>query len=331
MGSIGVGIVGAGMAGTAHAKAYKKMDGVRILGVCDIDQNKGKDLARQFDTRYFLSLEELLGGAVNAVSICTPHAMHHEGAVACARAGKHILLEKPMAVALNQAEEIVRICHEKKVRLMMGMTHRFYPELIEARRLVAEGAIGKVFMALDKMAFSTRDFLGWVFDREVAGGGVFLENAIHGIDRLRWIIGSEVAEVTAHVGMFAMEADTEDNGMALIKFKNGVFATMIQNVNPGNALECDLELYGSKGTIKVRTWKGLSLTNESETYTRTFWPPMINLWDGITPGIEDEVREFVRCLREDREPPITGLDGLEDLKVIMAIYESSEKGEKVVP
>jgi predicted dehydrogenase len=79
----------------------------------------------------------------------------------------------------------------------------------------------------------------------------------------------------------------------------------------------------------VQTWKGLTLTNETTTETRMLRTPMINLWDGISPGIDTEVREFIRCIREDREPPVTAEDGLEDLRVIMAIYESSRKGEKV--
>ena len=85
-----------------------------------------------------------------------------------------------------------------------------------------------------------------------------------------------------------------------------------------------------RGTIEVETWKGLTLTTGSRSCAWRFGPKMINLWDGIAAGIETEVREFIRCLAQDTEPPVTGEDGLEDLRVIMAIYESSETGQKVL-
>ncbi len=330
MKKINVGIIGAGLAGGAHAAAYSKIDNVRLLGVVDPDEKKGKAFADRWGAEYFAGLKGLLDSEISAVSICTPHNIHDVGVVSAAEAGKHILLEKPIAVTVEKAERAVQTCRENNVKLMIGMTHHFYPEILEARRLMNEGAIGQVYMAQDRMVFPPQGFLPWVFQPEICGGGVWMENGIHGINRLRWFLGSEVAEVTAHVGAFVVQADGEDNGMAILRFQNGTFATMVQVVSPGGNITCDLELHGSEGTIKVETWKGMTLTTGGKTYTRRFRPQMINLWEGITEGIEAEVRDFVRCIEEDTEPAVTGQDGLEDLRVIMAVYESSAKGRKVL-
>lgn len=325
---IRAGIVGAGMAGFAHAAGYMASKQAAVAAVFDPNRTKAEELAAEHGAEVSASLDELLA-KVDAVSICSPHRAHENDALAAVAAGKAVLMEKPLAVTIEGAERIRQSVRAQGTPFMMGMTHRYYPEIVEAKRLVEDGAIGDLHMAVDRMVFATDGFLPWVFKRSVSGGGVFLENGVHGVDRLRWFAGAEISEVTARVGTFAMDVDTEDNGMALLKFENGFVASLIQSVIPGDHLTCDLELYGSKGLIKVETWRGLELNNGQTHERRQVRSSMINLWDGITEGILSEVAAFVECLRCNQPPTITVDDGCADLQVIDAIYRSSESGAAV--
>ena len=328
MKTVCVGIIGTGMAGESHVKGYLAA-GATVSVVYDPNPKNAKRLAEMTGARCAESLVDIVNADISAVSVCSPHPAHEEAAVLASNAGKHILMEKPLAVSVKSAQRIASAVKKNKVLFMMGMTHHWYPELLEARRLQKDGQIGNVYMALDKMVFSTKGFLPWVFEKSKSGGGVFLENGIHAVDRLCWFFDDRVAEVTASVGGYTMKTDTEDNGIAFLRFTRGGIAAIVQSVSPGDHLDCDLELFGTKGTIKINTWKGYSLSNSETSLTRQCRSSMINLWDGITEGIITEVADFIDCIKKNKTPSVSIDDGVHALSVVMAIYTASKTGKTV--
>src|SRR5581483_3375514 len=196
---IRVGIAGAGFIGAVHAHAYKHVPGVEIVGIADPLKEKAEPLAKETSSRVFRDYEELLRAGVDVLNVCLVPALHLPATLAAAAAGTHVLMEKPIARTLAETDEMIAACRKAGVSLMTGFTHHFYPEMIEARRLVQSGVIGKPLIVLDAMSITYSFVLPWYRDKELAGGGVFMCNAVHGFDRAAWALGQKVERVCAIV------------------------------------------------------------------------------------------------------------------------------------
>ena len=317
-----VGILGAGMAGEFHAREFKKIRGVEVAAVADTDKERADKLAKEYDAKAFYSWEELLDqGEVEAVGNALPHFLHESSTVAAAERGVHVLLEKPMATTVAECEAILEACREHKVKLMIGFSHRFHSELLTAKRLIDDGELGRIAMAIDNMSFGKEDFPAWVWNKELGGGGILAYNNIHGIDRLMWLVGSDIVEVHGRAGMYAHEGDAEDNAVASLLFANGAIGATLTNYNPYEVpRKCDLDIYGAKGMIRIDTWNQVTFSKRLVTWTQK---------REIDQHLQAEFEEFANSIREDRQPRVTGEDGLRAQRVLLAIYMSVERGAPV--
>ncbi len=322
-----IGIVGAGEMGRMHARAFLRLK-EELAGVYDPNAEASGEWSRKYGGRTFSSLDGLLDAQLDAVVVASPHGVHAEAAVPALERGLPVLIEKPIASRLVDADGIVEAERASGGRAMVGMTHRFYPEVREAKKLVEEGKLGTPFMAVDHVSVPAPDFKRWMFDPVLAGGGVFLENAIHSADRLRWIFGKEVAQVSAACGRAVVEAGAEDHGLAILLFEGGGMASLVEVVHP-SILECVLEVWGEKGSVRVRTWEGLEVRLGGERRDIRTRKEGTGLWDGIEEGARDEDAHFLRFARGEAEPLVGVESAREDLRVILAVYESSETGKPV--
>ncbi|HLZ07868.1 MAG TPA: Gfo/Idh/MocA family oxidoreductase [Chloroflexota bacterium] len=320
---IGVGIVGAGGIGVVHAESYGRLEGVKIVGIADVDAGRGQKLADQVGARYYATVSALVANAdVQAVSICLPHALHAEATIAAAAAGKHVLCEKPIATTLDDADRMIRACRDAGVKLMIGQTHRFRPEHLEARRLLDEGTIGQVLFVNDLIWWAREgdESLQWRGEIAMNGGGIFMDNGVHAADRLRWWLRSEVTSVTARIGRGRGLIEGEENGTALLGFANGATAVLQQALGtPASASCCYVEFVGTHGVVRVDTWQGLKISLRGKPWETVEYPK-----DGLG-GFDLELFEFVSAIRENREPAVTGEDGRAAFAIIGAIYESARK------
>jgi predicted dehydrogenase len=318
-----VGIIGAGTISRSHATGYQAA-GATLVSVADIDVARGEALAKEFNIKYYEDYKVMLQGDIDAVSICLPHSLHCEAAIEAASLGKHLLIEKPISNTLEEADRMIEACRQSGVNLMVGFTHRFHPELQMARRLIGEGELGQLCLAVDNMSFGgVGNFPSWAWRKDVGGGGVLMFNGTHGIDRLRWLVGGEVVEAYAQMRMCAHEGDAEDNLVALLRFDNGVIASMIQNQCPYPvSRKCDLEIYGTKGTVRIKTWDSVEFFSDTKAFIQK---------RQRNEDFNNEVREFISSILEKREPLVTGEDGRACIAVALAIYESAEKGFPVRP
>ena len=194
---IRAGIAGAGFIGAVHARAYLLIPDVELVGIADPIAEKAEPLARETGCRAYRDYEELLKAGVDVVNVCLPPQLHLPAAEAAAQAGVHVLMEKPITRTLAEADQMIAACQRAGVNLMTGFTHHFYPEMIEARRMVAEGLIGQPLIVNDAMSITYSFVLPWYRDREIAGGGVFMCNAVNGLDRAVWAVGQNVRTVSA--------------------------------------------------------------------------------------------------------------------------------------
>lgn len=323
--TIRVGIIGAGKIGRIHALGYAQCPNVRIVAVADVDATAGRGLASEYAADYYPSYQELLQQRLDAVSIGLPDRLHYPAAIEAAAAGKHILLEKPMCATLTEADEIIEACRTRNVKLMLAFRHRFHVEINAAKEIIERGELGRPVLAVDALfgggPAGTGAFTPWYWDKEMAVGGVLTSAGSHGIDRLRWLMGSEIEEVHSYMGTFGHDGDLEDNLVATMRFESGAIGSMIQNFNffklPGRY---DLEIYGTQGAVRIRTGERIEFIGK-----HTHFVQQIEADDPFGR----EVAEFVSAILQDREPAITGQDGKAALAVALAMYYSASSGAPV--
>ncbi|MDH3673898.1 MAG: Gfo/Idh/MocA family oxidoreductase [Anaerolineae bacterium] len=321
-----VGVAGAGFIGVVHARAYKQVPGVELVGVADPLKDKAQAIAGEVGCEPFSHYEDLLeNGKLDLISVCLPPALHLPAAQAAAQAGVHILMEKPITRTVAEADRLLAICREGGVYLMTGFTHHFYPEMREAKRIVDSGALGTPLTVLDSMSISHSLVLPWYRDREIAGGGVFMCNAVHGFDRVSWVLNQRITAVSALVQP-TEGAQGEDYGSALARFDGGTQGTFFQHWGPYRTLMCELQIYGEEGMLHARSWDSLELLIGDNRTVHRFYYPDHGLAERVMIGMVAELTEFVEAVRAGRQPQPSGEEGRTSVALVLATYRSAQTG-----
>jgi predicted dehydrogenase len=321
MATLNIGIIGAGGMGKVHAAAYRKLPEVAVAVVADTDRARGEAVAAEFGAQYVADYQAMFD-RVDAVSVCLPHTLHRAAWEAAAAAGKHILCEKPLATTVADCAAIVAAARSAHVLLMIGLTHRFLPENMLVKDLLDAGAIGDVVMAQDTiLAGVPAAGLGWRGTLALAGGGVFMDNGVHAVDRLRWWLGSDVVWVAGRVANRLHISEGEDTGQALLAYANGAQATVTQSRAVARPASTSVtELVGTQGVIRVHSWGEVQIARAGATAWETV--PVTR----TRSGHEGEIAEFVAAVREGRPPSVSGEDGAIAVETVLAIYRASERG-----
>jgi predicted dehydrogenase len=318
-----VGLIGAGQVAEDHALAYARNPHAVLTAVADVDAERAATLARPHGAASFASFEELLSAElVDAVSVCVPHDLHLPVALATASAGIHMLMEKPIANSLEEADRMISAVEEAGLTMMIGFVHRFRKEVLEARRLLDEGLVGQPATALDRFcSLGGEHPPSWVWSKQHAGGGVLMYGGIHAIDRLLWLLRSSVTRVFARQHNYAGYGDVEDGLVALLEFASGVTASLFENSPPyGRPGGWATEIFGDLGAIRIQTGEFTEATATSRSFT-------IRADDSL--HFEREIDEFVSAVLEGRQPSVPPAAGRDSLAVALAIYESARAGAPV--
>ena len=333
--TIRVAVVGAGFIGADHAAAYAAESGAELVGIVDPDADRAADLVRRFGGSPHRGLETLLDQArLDAASVCVPTGLHRLVVERLAASGVHVLLEKPMAPTVADCDAVEAAAKRAGIVLMLGLTHRFHAELIEARRLIAAGAIGTPLLCQDAFSFGEHGpWPAWYYDRELSGGGELMHDGVHLVDRLEWLVDSPIVEVYGRTTTYARSIDgVEDGGVAVLSFANGAIGSLFVNQSthplrrdapsvpmPGRL---ELEIHGSRGSMRYRTWHELivDLAGEpSRTVVRS---------DGGEMG--REIRAFLDAVAGGGPPPVGAREGRRGIAIVGAIYESERRGRPVI-
>ena len=296
-----VGVAGAGFIGAVHAQAYRQLADIEVVGIADPLAEKAEPLAKATGSRVFPDYDALLKAGVDVLSVCLPPALHLPAAEAAAQAGAHVLMEKPIARTLAEADAMIAACRKGGVNLMVGFTHHFYPEMLEARRLVSEGAIGRPLIVLDNMSITYSFVLPWYRDKEINGGGVFMCNAVHGFDRACWVLNQKVTGVSALVEP-TVGRRAEDYGAAIARFDGGAQGSFFQHWGSYPTVQCELQIFGEEGMVHVRSWDSVELMSGKSRTVKHFYNPGTGLPERTLVGMVAELNEMLSSVREGRAP-----------------------------
>jgi len=338
--TIRIGLIGCGKIARHHAAGYRAAaDLARVVVCCD---EWRMDQAQQ--------MADSLGGAdavdrwptvigrddVDAVSICMPHFQHVEIALAAAQAGKHILVEKPMAMNLAESRAIVEAAEQSGSLVMVGQNQRFMPDHRRIKQMIDDGVIGRVVA----VRFDCNQFLkkmypegSWMFSKARTGGGMVICTAVHKLDLLRYFCGEirQVAAYTGHTGL-NYDMDNEDIAAMILEFENGVigegFYLFAAHKTPIPTATSELTIvYGEEGMIhNVLGWHVYS------TKVAQYSGGDTNIGLPVEPyanSIVAEVRHFLECIRDGAQPLTSGRDNLGTMAAIDAIYRSAERRQMV--
>lgn len=347
---LNVGIIGAGGISECHTEGYKNLDNVKITAVCDINEQRAKAYAEKYniphvftDYREMLKMDEL-----DAVSVTTWNNGHAPISIAAMKAGKHVLCEKPLALNAAQAQQMVDTAKETGKILMVGFVRRFEDNVKCLKKSIESGHFGKVYYVKTGYIRKWGNPGGWFSDKKRSGGGPVIDLGVHVIDLVRYINGkpkpvSVMASTFNYLGMkpnikgisrycsqdYDDYNDVEDAATALIKFDNGMtlsFETswVLYVKNPHNYLD----IYGEKAGAQLEPT--LEYYEEKDGYlveTKPSIEPQKNKFQQV---FNAEIQHFVDCVVNKTPCINTGEDGVEIMKIIDAIYESSRTGHEVI-
>ncbi len=334
MSTLGIGIVGSGFMGRTNAETVTRyLKHAKLVAVTG--GSRAQSLAADYSVAAEASLDSLLHRAdIDAVLISTPHSAHADEAVAAANAGKHILLDKPMAASVADCDRILEATRRNSVKLMIMFGQRFRICNMEARRLVREGAIGDVLMIQEQQLASGG--LGSLppWQSLPANRGVFLGHAVHNIDRIRWITGAEITSISAQMQLDPGSGN-EVSTMALLSLSNGATATLWASWNisrpafprsASNAL-----IAGSIGNLDLDAYGELRLGRGDSWSVVATQPPIDWAGQGMFSPVrmgayQAQHQEFIDSILEDRAPSVTGEDGRAAVAVAEAAYLSAREG-----
>jgi predicted dehydrogenase len=343
MKDVGVGLVGSGFVAEIHAEAFAHTPRATIRGVASATEEHVRRFAESrgipawhTDFRRLVEQED-----VDLLCVAAPNHLHRDIVVAAAQAGKHVIVEKPFARTLAEADEMIEQCRRAGVKLMYAEELCFAPKYVRAKQLVGEGALGDVF-AVRHSEQHGGPHADWFWDVDRSGGGVLMDMGCHSIEFFRWIYDKAPAEsVIAELGTFvhADRTEGEDHAVVTIRFSGDRIGLLeVSWAKPGG-MDDRAELIGSKGLTYVDILRGSSLHTFSEVgygyavekapETRGWTFTMFEeIWNY---GFPQEMRHFVDCVIDDREPLETGEDGRAVLELIYAAYLAGRGGRVQLP
>ncbi len=341
--SVRFAVVGCGAIGSRHAAVIDADPRAVLTSVCDVEFERASELQRKYGSQIscYSDYRELLRqGDVSIVNICTPHAWHAPMAIQAAEAGKHILVEKPMALTAGDARNMIRAAETNQVHLMVVMQNRFNVPIALTKQALDRGDLGRVFMVQCHVLWNRHagyyDDSNWRGRQAMEGGALFTQ-ASHFIDLLNWWFGDVVA-VQADIATMNHQIEIEDCGNALVTFHNGVmgaltWTTCVYDKN----YEGSITIIAEKGTIKI----GGSYLNKIEYWdvqsrplpdniSFTDKPNAYGKYQGTSSNHDKVVANVVARLLGEPYSIVPGQEGLTSIRTIEMIYESA-RGGKVVP
>jgi predicted dehydrogenase len=312
-----VGIIGCGGIARAHARGYAAAPGARLAALYDVDAGRARAFAGKHGGGACVSLEEMLAEAeLDAVSVCTPPAFHEEAACAALRAGVAVCCEKPLAHNAESARRMCACAAETGALLVTAYKFRFFPNVLWAKEMLDAGRLGEVLAARVRFA-GIIDMSGtWFSKKEVAGGGVMMDNGAHAVDLLRFLLG-EVRAVFAVVANRGAAMEVEDSCRMLLDMASGAWGEAALSwavPQPANILE----VHGTAGLLELSGKGGRFLPARGEP--ESFAKPD----DGLRADpFAAQLGWFLDCIDGRREPRATAGDGLRALEIIEAAYASA--------
>lgn len=333
-------MIGAGHIGSQHALAISRIPDARLVAVTDPRHDAARALADQWDARACASLDDLLQrDDVAAVLIASPSGLHAGQAVRAARAGKHVITEKPMAITRRGLDEMSAACREADVRLGVIFQNRTTPDVMRTRRALELGLLGQPVLARATMYWRRTGAYyaengGWRGTWALDGGGALMNQAIHTIDMVQWLTGG-VSSVQAITGTLTHPIETEDTAALVLSFANGGIGMVAATTSANGTAPVDIDLVGSDGRITLTDYEITRWDVPTAPEAIPLTAAQARMVAGWQPNEDHSCRhqrllaEHVRAIRQGEPLPVSGEEGRQAVDVILAAYESAQTGQRV--
>lgn len=320
-----VGIIGAGGIARAHLQAMKGNEIIKFIGITDVDYSRAESVAKDYEGKPYKNLDDLLvDSEIDAVIVCSPHIFHGDQVVASAKAGKHVFVEKPMALTLKECDDMINACESEDRILMVGQVMRYYPVNRLIKKMIAEGEIGNVGHLIRRRYsyFDTTQpgtvYGRWYLDLKIGGICVLYCFGPHEYDILHWYMDSPVVEVYAQ-GTESTELykGQKDSYTSIMKHKNGATSVLSQTV-VSHVSAHDQFIMGSKGSMFLAGDKLLMNGNE------------VAVEGSSGQGMQIQINEFAECCLTGRMPDANGRSVRHSMAIIEATKQSAERNKPVL-
>jgi UDP-N-acetyl-2-amino-2-deoxyglucuronate dehydrogenase len=332
-----VALAGCGRISTNHFEAIAKVDGLSVSAVCDVVESRAKAAGDALGVPWFTSYETMLREAqCEIVTVATPSGLHPAQGILAAKAGKHVVCEKPMAITLASADALVNACDDANVKLFVVKQNRLNPPVQLLKRAMDKGRFGKIYLANTTVRwtrpqeyYDQAPWRGtWEFD-----GGAFMNQASHYVDLMQWLVGP-VESVIAKTATLARKIEAEDTGIAVLRFRSGALGTIeVTMLTYPKNMEGSITILGEKGTAKI----GGTAVNRVEKWEFAEPDPDDALVEASNTnptsvygfGHEAYYRNVLGVLRGEAIPDTDGRGGRKSLELILGIYQSARTGREV--
>lgn len=338
MKKIKVALAGCGRIAIQHFESLKELHNeCELVAVCDCIQERAEESGKKYNAAIFTDYDKMLRKTdCDIVTVATPSGLHPEMGIKAAKAGRHVITEKPMAVNLEGADALISACEKEGVKLFVVKQNRLNPTMQMLKKAVDKKRFGKIYAAHVNVFWqrpqSYYDMAPWRGTVKM-DGGAFMNQASHYVDSLYWLMG-DVKEVSALTGTMARKIETEDTGSAILRFENGAIGSMnVTMLTYPKNLEGSITILGEKGTVKVG---GIAINNiqhwEFENYDDddgfiekcNYQPPNVYGYGHIP-----YYKNVFASLRGEQAPDTDGKTGRKSLEIILAIYKSAKTGKAV--
>lgn len=334
-----IALVGCGRISERHFDAIAKTPSLQLVAVCDDMAERARQAGEKMSVPFYTSFAQLLAERpCDVVAICTPSGLHPKHGIMAAEKGAHVICEKPMATRLEEADALVHACDEAGVYLFVVKQNRLNPAIQLLKRSIDLGRFGRIYLANTTVRWqrpqSYYDMAPWRGTWEF-DGGAFMNQASHYVDMIQWLVGP-VETVSAKTATLARRIESEDSGVAVLRFRNGALGTIEVTMlaYPRN-LEGSVTILGEKGSVKVggtalnriETWEFAEyhdIDREAELL-RGAPNPLSVYGSGHKPYYEN----VVRVLRGEAAPETDGREGRKSLELILGIYESARAEREI--
>ncbi|HEU5140162.1 MAG TPA: Gfo/Idh/MocA family oxidoreductase [Bacillales bacterium] len=350
MARLKVGAIGGGSISGMHLQSYAANKDAEIHAICDLNEDRAKERAQEYGApKFYGDYHALLDDQeIDAVSICTWNYTHAEMAIAALRAGKHVLVEKPLSTTVEEAEKIANTVQETGKKLQVGFVRRYDPNIKMMKEFIEAGELGDIYYAKGSYLRRFGNPGGWFADKEKSGGGPLIDIGIHVIDICWYLMGcpkvksisgntyyklgnrSNVKHVTTYksADYDPNKSNVEDMANTLIRFENG--ASLMVDVSyslHARQDETTVKIFGDKGGAEVEP--ELNLITEKHDTVLNATPQVDSVNFNIEQSFQNEIDCFVSYCLGERETLSPVQDGLEMMKILCGVYESSEKGAEI--
>jgi predicted dehydrogenase len=342
-------IIGTGVAGRYHATAIAQTPNARLVAVCRASANQADRATteQQFGVSYERDYADLLARRdVDVVCICTPSGLHAQQALAAANAGKHVLVEKPMALTLSDADAVMAACQRNDVLLGVVLQRRTDPVFRQVRDAITQGELGRLTLGNVVVPYlrpqNYYDSAAWRGTVALDGGGVLMNQGIHLVDLLLWFMGA-VVSVQAHSDTLMHDIEVEDCLTATLRFANGALGSIVATTTAAPGFPHRVEVYGTEGGVQIEGEQIVRWENTNNAPKPNVTKAAnIAAGAGATPtgisaaGHTRIIADFVSALREGHVGAglphpyiVSGAEGRRSLALVLAVYEAAKTGKTV--